>query len=46
MVTFIVIQNNVLDSSYSMLLGCPWLRNTKIFHDWDNNIKILSKEPI
>jgi hypothetical protein len=45
-VTFIVIQNSVLDSNYSMLLSCPWLRNAKIFHDWDNNIKVLSKEPV
>jgi hypothetical protein len=37
-VTFIVIQNNVLDSSYSMLLGCPWLRDVNMSHDWGNNI--------
>ncbi len=37
-VTFIVIQNSVLDSIYSMLLGCPWLRDAKVFHDWGNNI--------
>jgi len=23
----IIINNNVLNSSYSMLLGCPWLRD-------------------
>ncbi len=27
--TFIVINNIVLDSSYSMLLGCLWLRDVK-----------------
>jgi hypothetical protein len=27
--TFIVLQNNVVDSSYSMLLGRPWLRDAK-----------------
>jgi hypothetical protein len=27
-----------LDSSYFMLLGCPWLRDAKVFHDWGNNI--------
>jgi hypothetical protein len=32
-VTFIVINNNILDFSYSMLLGCPWLRDAKISHD-------------
>jgi hypothetical protein len=32
-VTFIVIQINVLDSRYSMLLDCPWLKDAKVFHD-------------
>jgi hypothetical protein len=32
-VTFIVIQINVLDSSYYMLLDCPWLKDAKVFHD-------------
>ncbi len=32
-ITFIVLQNNVLDSSYSMLLGRPWLRDVKVAHD-------------
>jgi len=27
----------VLDSSYSMLLGHPYLRDVKVFHDWGNN---------
>jgi hypothetical protein len=39
--TFIVIQSSVLDFSYSMLLGHPWLRDAKVFHDWGkNNITI------
>ncbi len=38
---FIVIQNSVLNSSYSMLLGCPWLRDVKVSHDWGNNIIII-----
>ncbi len=21
-----------------MLLGCPWFRNAKIYHNWGNNI--------
>jgi hypothetical protein len=37
-ITFIVINSNVLVSSYSMLLGCPWLRDAKISHDWGTNI--------
>jgi hypothetical protein len=35
---FIVLQNNVVDFSYSMLLGRPWLRDVKMAHDWGNNI--------
>ncbi len=31
--TFIVIQSSVLDSSYFVLLGCPWLRDVIVFHD-------------
>ncbi len=31
-VTFIVM-NNVLDSTYSMLLGWPWLHNARTTHD-------------
>ncbi len=32
-ITFNVIQSSVLNSSYSMLLGRPWLRDVKMFHD-------------
>jgi hypothetical protein len=32
-VTFIIIQSSVLNSSYFMLLGRPWLRDAKVFHD-------------
>jgi hypothetical protein len=35
--TFIIFQNNMVDSSYSMLLGRPWLRDAKVAHDWGNN---------
>jgi hypothetical protein len=37
-VTFTMIQSSVLDFNYSMLLGCSWLRDAKVFHDWGNNI--------
>ncbi len=40
-VTFIVIQNSVLDSIYYMLLSHPWLRDAKVFHDWGNNTIII-----
>jgi hypothetical protein len=31
---FIVFQNSVIDSNYSMLLGRLWLRDAKVAHDW------------
>jgi hypothetical protein len=36
-ITFIVIQSKILESSYSMLLGHPWLKDAKMSHDWGNN---------
>ncbi len=35
---FIVMKNNVLDYSYSMLLSRPWLHNARVIHDWGNNL--------
>jgi hypothetical protein len=32
--TFMVMKNHVLDSTYSMLLGQPWLHNACVIHDW------------
>jgi hypothetical protein len=40
-VTITIINNNVLDSSYSMLLGHRWLKDAKVSHDWGNNIVII-----
>jgi hypothetical protein len=31
--TFTILQNNVVDSNYSMLQGKPWLKNAKVTHD-------------
>jgi hypothetical protein len=31
--TFTILHNNVVDSSYSMLLGRPWLKDAKMAHD-------------
>ncbi len=28
----------MVDFSYSMLLGTPWLRDVKMTHDWGSNI--------
>jgi hypothetical protein len=36
--TFTILQNSVVDTSYSMLLGRPWLRDAKVAHDWGRNI--------
>jgi len=35
---FIVFQNNLVDFSYSMLLGRPWFNDVKAAHDWGSNI--------
>jgi len=32
------MKNNVLDSSYSMLLGQSLLHNACVTHDWGNNL--------
>jgi hypothetical protein len=42
-IIFIVLQNNVVDSSCSMLLGRPWLRDAKVAHDWGSNIVIIQR---
>ncbi len=40
-ITFIVLKNNVEDSSYSMLLRKPWFIDAKVTHDWGNNVIIV-----
>jgi hypothetical protein len=39
--TFTILKNNVVYSSYFMLLGRPSLRNAKVTHDWGNNVIIV-----
>jgi hypothetical protein len=39
--TFTVLQNDMVDFSYSMLLGRLWLKDTKVTHDWGNNVVIV-----
>jgi hypothetical protein len=41
--TFSVIQSSVLYSNYSMLLGHPWLKDAKAFHNWCNNIITIQR---
>jgi hypothetical protein len=36
--TFTILHNSVVDSSYSMLLGGPWLKDVKVAHDWGNTL--------
>jgi hypothetical protein len=36
--TFIVLQNNVVDSNYFMLLKRPWLKHAKVTHDRGSNV--------
>jgi hypothetical protein len=44
--TFIVLQNNVVDSSYSMLLKRPWHRDAKVTHGWGNNVITIQNNGI
>ncbi len=41
--TFIILQNNVIYSNYSMLLGRPWLKDVKVAHDWGSNIVTIQE---
>jgi hypothetical protein len=41
-ITFIVIDNIVINFNYSMLVGCPWLKDAKVSHDWGTNTNIIS----
>ncbi len=36
-IMFTILQNSVVDFSYSMLSGRPWLRDAKVAHDQGNN---------
>jgi hypothetical protein len=40
-IMFIVLQNNVIDVNYSMLLRRPWLKDAKVTHDWRNNTVMI-----
>jgi hypothetical protein len=37
-ITFTILQNNVVDLNDSMLLGRPWLKDVKVTRDWRSNI--------
>jgi len=40
-VTFTIIHSSVLDSSCSILLSYPWLKDVKVSHDWGNNTIVI-----
>jgi hypothetical protein len=40
-ITFTMILCSVLNSSYFMFLSCPWLKDTKVSHDWGNDTIII-----
>ncbi len=40
---FTTLQNSMVDSNYSMLLGRPWLWDAKVAHDWGNNIVTIQE---
>ncbi len=42
-VTFTVMNSNVLNFNYSMLLRHHWLKDAKVSHDWGTNIVIIDK---
>jgi hypothetical protein len=44
--TFTILHNNVIDFSYSMLLGKPWLRDAKVAHDRGSNIVTIQRNGI
>jgi hypothetical protein len=37
-ITFTMMNNKVMDPTYSMLLKHPWLRDAKVIHDWGTNV--------
>jgi hypothetical protein len=45
-ITFTIRHNSVVDSSYSMLLGRPWLTDAKVAHDWGSNIITIQRNGI
>ncbi len=43
-IMFIILQNNLIDFSYSMLLRRPWLKDAKMAYDWGNNIVTIQRD--
>ncbi len=38
-----MLQNNVINANYPMLLKRPWLKDAKITHDWGNNTMTIQR---
>ncbi len=43
-IIFIVLQNNVVNVNYSMMLKRPWLKDVKVAHDCENNIVTIQED--
>jgi hypothetical protein len=42
-ITFIVLHNNVINTSYSILLRKPWLRDVRVAHDYGNTTMTIQR---
>jgi hypothetical protein len=40
-ITFTMISSSAIGYSYFMLSRSPWLKDTKMSHDWGNNINTI-----
>jgi hypothetical protein len=45
-ITFTILQNNVVDSSYYVLSGRPWLKDAKVTHYEGNNVITIQGDGI
>jgi hypothetical protein len=45
-VTFTIMNNEVVDPTYSMLLKHPWLWDTKVIFDWGTNMMTIEDNNI
>ena len=44
LVAFIVMNLPAHNSSFSILLGRPWLKTVAVMHDWKNNTLMLQSQ--
>jgi hypothetical protein len=41
-ITTMVLHMEGNNEEYSLLLGCPWLREVKVHHDWGKYLIVLT----